>query len=258
MPSSLRRGIAATRRDCAAFDADPDTYKSGARKFKIAKGIYGTDVVKRQLKIDQHGKCIFCEAIFDANSAGDVEHFRPKTAVTVGTVRTYPGYYWLGYDWSNLSYACTDCNAYRKGDRFPLAEEDARARSHHEDIAIEAPLLLNPYGDDDPREHIFFRGEAPIGCSPEGETTIEVLALGRTALARERLRHLHELSDMRKSAMLLEIDGSDAAVAHAARLRAKLAAAVHPRARFSAAAADHLEALEAGHDYLPPEDPDAV
>jgi hypothetical protein len=251
VPSSLKRGFATTATNCRHFDDNPDGYRSGAVRFDITSRIYGTSVVKRALKADQHDKCGFCEAIFDANVAGDVEHYRPKGAVETDTGKLSPGYYWLGYTWSNLSYACPDCNEYRKRDRFPLVNEEARALDHHDDIAFEEPLLLDPYGARDPREHIVFRGEAPIGSTCEGATTINVLALDRTTLARDRYRHLQQLSLHRQSIALLENDRRPEAIAHVARLRAKLAAAVEPTAKFSAAAADHLAALAAGHDYLP-------
>lgn len=253
VPSSLERGVAATTANCAAFDKDAPAYNNGTRDFEITSKIYGTAVVKRCLKADQHGKCGFCEAIFDANVAGDVEHFRPKSAVMTESGRIYPGYYWLGYSWSNLSYACPDCNSYRKRDRFPLALEEARALNHHDDIAREEPLLLDPYGTVDPREHIYFRGEAPIGRSAEGEETITILALDRTTLARDRLLHLRHLSRLHESVKLLSGDPRPEAIALVARIRVDLAAAVGPTARFSAAAADHLAALATGKNYLPEE-----
>lgn len=253
-PSSLRRGLAADAANRVAYENDRDAFQSGARKFDISKRIYGTDVVKRRLKADQHEKCAFCEAIFDANVAGDVEHYRPKTAVTADAGRIYPGYYWLGYDWANLSYACPDCNGYRKRDRFPLRVEADRARDHHDNVADEQPLLLDPYGDADPRDHISFRGEAPIGDTEEGETTIEVLGLKRTSLSRDRLAHLRTLKDLHEAVLVTETDTRPEAAALVNRFCAKLAAAVAPAARFSAAAADYLAALAAGEDYLPPEE----
>lgn len=253
VPSSLRRGVAATARDRAAYDADPASFRNGTSKFEIAKGIYGTDVVKRVLKADQHNKCAFCEALFDGNVAGDVEHYRPNTAVTIEAGRIYPGYYWLGYDWSNLSYACPDCNGYRKRDRFPLRDEAQRARDHHHDVAAERPLLLDPYGDADPREHITFLGEAPTSDTDEGKATIEVLGLKRTALARDRLAHLRSLDDLRDAMLVAEGDPRPEAAVLVDRFRAKLAAATAPQAKFSAASADHLAARAAGLDLLPPE-----
>ncbi|AEH89915.1 hypothetical protein [Mesorhizobium opportunistum] len=251
VPSSLKRGVRANTDNCDAYDADPTAYTKGVAKFDISNGIYGTDVVKRRLKADQHDKCGFCEAIFDANVAGDVEHYRPKGAIDTGGGKIYPGYYWVGYAWNNLSYACPDCNEYRKRDRFPLAVEGARARSHHDDLTKEEPLLIDPYGEADPRQHIVFRGEAPIGLTPQGTITIELLALDRTTLGRDRLLYLETLSVLYESVVLLENDVRPDAVDFVARVRAQLAAAVLPNAKFSAAAADHLTACAAGKTYLP-------
>lgn len=251
IPSSLRRGGPATAADCADYDRDPGAYRSGAKSLDIQSRIYGTEVVKRSLKADQHNKCAFCEAIFDANVAGDVEHYRPKGAIKTDTTKLLPGYYWLGYEWSNLSYACPDCNQYRKRDRFPLADESRRARDHHHDVAQEEPLLLDPYGTKDPRHHIVFRGEVPVHATVEGETTIKLLALGRTALARDRLRHLQHLTALAESIELLKDDPRPQAADYVARSRAQIAAAVGPAAKFSAAASDHLAALAAGSNRLP-------
>ena len=255
IPSSLRRGIPANAANCAAYDADLLAYRGGSAKFDIASGIYGTQVVKRRLKADQHDKCGFCEAVFDANVAGDVEHYRPKGAVMTAAGRIHPGYYWMGYAWENLSYACPDCNEYRKRDHFPLADEHARARDHHDDLTAEEPLLLDPYGARDPRQHILFIGEAATGRTPEGRTTIDVLALSRTSLARDRLDHLRNLSRLHESVALLEHDDRPAAIDYVARVRAQLATAVLPAAKFSAASADHLAALEVGHHHLPDDVP---
>ncbi len=255
IPSSLRRGVQATAADCASYDADPASFRNGTKKFDITNRIYGTQVVKRQLKIDQHDKCAFCEAIFDANVAGDVEHYRPKGAVTTDAETLSPGYYWLGYQWANLSYACPDCNEYRKRDHFPLADEGQRARDHHQQVDDEEPLLLDPYGSKNPRDHIVFRGEAPIELTPEGSTTIRVLALDRTKLARDRYRHLRNLGLLRESIELLRDDIRPEAAGFVTRARAQIAAAVEPTAKFSAAAADYLAALEIGVDYLPTQEP---
>lgn len=251
VPSSLNRGVGATAIDCASYDGDPASYRSGKAKFEIKSSIYGTKIVKRALKADQHDKCAFCEAIFDGNAAGDVEHYRPKGAVDTGAGKLAPGYYWVGYAWANLSYACPDCNEYRKRDQFPLADEAARARSHHDNLALEEPLLLDPYGPRNPRDHIIFRGETPIAQSPEGDATIRVLSLDRVALMRDRLNHLRGIRRTRDSIKLLEDDPRPEAIAHVAELRAVLAAAVLPTATFSAATVDYLVALAGGEDFLP-------
>lgn len=253
VPSSLARGIAANAANCAAFDVDPEAYRAGTAKFEILKGIYGTKVVKRVLKRDQHDKCAFCEAIFDANVAGDVEHYRPKGAVNSGAEIILPGYYWRGYEWTNLCYACPDCNGSRKRTHFPLAEEAARALDHHGDIETEEPLLLDPYGPRDPRDHIQFVGEMPVGSTDAGEKTIKILGLDRTALARDRLDHLRMLTTMFEIVEVLSESDKPKAIEIVGRARALLAAAILPTAKFSSAATDHLIALAAGENHVPEE-----
>ena len=252
-PSSLARGVAKTRENCHAYTADPAAYQAGIKIFDITKKIYGTEVVKRQLKLDQNDKCAFCEAIFDANSAGDVEHYRPKGAVETEQGKLHPGYYWLGYNWSNLSYACTDCNGYRKRDRFPLLDEALRARSHDNLVADEEPLILDPYGAKDPRNHITFRGEIPVGLTVEGRKTIEILSLNRTKLVLARLRHLRELTLHYDSLQMLQnrANSTPDEIAHIARLEARLASAMAPDAVFSGASIDHLGALAKGERLVP-------
>lgn len=251
VPSSLARGVAANAANCAAYDADPEAYRSGVAKFEISKGIYGTKVVKRVLKRDQHDKCAFCEAIFDANVAGDVEHYRPKGAVNSGTEIIFPGYYWLGYEWTNLCYACPDCNGSRKRTHFPLSEDAARALDHHDDIEIEEPLLLDPYGPRNPRDHIQFVGEMPVWSTDAGEKTVKILGLDRTGLARDRLDHLRMLTIMFEIVEVLGESDAPKEVQLVTRARALLEAAILPTAKFSSAATDHLIALAAGENHVP-------
>ena len=72
-----------------------------------------------------HGKCAYCEQVVTGDQHGDVEHYRPKGAVTDaenqtvyvvvdGQHRAHPGYYWLAYDWKNLLPACIRCNQLSK------------------------------------------------------------------------------------------------------------------------------------------------
>jgi uncharacterized protein (TIGR02646 family) len=221
----LARGLAVNTENCGRYDAEPAAYQTGAKRFNFDERIYGAASVKAKLKADQHDKCCFCEAIFDANVAGDVEHYRPKGRVETSGGSFRPGYYWLAYDWTNLHYACPDCNQYRKRDRFPLTDEAHRARDHHGDVAAETPLLLDPAGAENPRDHIVFRGEVPIGQTPLGKCTIHILSLDRVALSRARLRHLRRLSELCDSITLLADDPRPEAMDYIARSRAELEAA---------------------------------
>lgn len=250
-PKTLARGDAPTLAQCAAYDASTADYRDGTNSFEFNSGIYGAAAVKKRLKREQDDKCCFCEAIFDANAAGDVEHYRPKGAVQNGQERLRPGYYWLAYTWENLFYACPDCNQYRKRDLFPLVDEAMRVRDHHGAIENETPLLLNPSGPEDPRDHIGFAGEVARPFSDRGDATIDLIQLDRDALARDRRRHLEHLSAFYGAILLLEADTRPEAIAFVADIRGKLAAAQRRDAKFSAASIDHIAALERGESLLP-------
>ena len=192
-PGDLGAGAAETTANCASYDATPAAYCDGSSKFKFEKKIYGTADVKAALKRAQFDKCCYCEAVFDANYAGDVEHYRPKGAIGAGKLRVRPGYYWLAYEWDNLFYACADCNQYRKLAAFPLADETKRARNHHDLVAHEDPLILDPGGPRDPRNHIRFNRDVPTWKTTAGCATVSLLKLDREALCASRRKHFRLL-----------------------------------------------------------------
>jgi len=196
-PASLARAAAPARLALVqAYEADPaGCQQPGTAVLKPRRSIYAARDVKQQLQADQHQKCVYCETCFVHSSPGDVEHYRPKAGyrqTATGRVQG-PGYYWLAYEWQNLLFACEDCNRTRKRQLFPLANDPAgRARTHHDDLAQEAPLLLNPAAVD-PAAHLTFTEEVARPLTPEGKASIAAYALNRLALLndrRERLRHL--------------------------------------------------------------------
>lgn len=183
------KGAKRIARDCASYD-------EGSREFTFASGLYGHASVKRALIVAQHGKCCFCERL--TGNDGDVEHYRPKASSkqASGEERLTPGYYWLAYDWSNLFLSCGPCNSRQKGTLFPLEDPAVRARSHHDDLAQEAPLFVKP-DKEDPEQHIGFRAEVAFGRTARGQTTIDELSLNRDVLCEERLQRLQELKTLR-------------------------------------------------------------
>lgn len=198
-PEKLKTdGEAARQKMEAAYDAAPDDYKSARKKFEFDGDTYGARSVKEALKTAQAGKCAFCEAIIGHISFGDVEHFRPKGAwkQCEDDKLTYPGYYWLAYNWDNLLLACTLCNRRYKKNLFPLEDPSRRAHSHNDDLARENPMLIDP-GAEDPEQHITFRGTEAVAKnnSPRGQTSIDVFGLNRDELWEDRRRHyaLHKL-----------------------------------------------------------------
>jgi len=194
-PASLARAAPAARQALEqAYDADPaGCQQPGTAALKPQRAIYAARDVKQQLQADQHQKCAYCETCFVHSSPGDVEHYRPKAGyrqTATGRVQG-PGYYWLAYDWQNLLFACEDCNRARKRQLFPLANDPTgRARTHHDNLAQEAPLLLNPAAEN-PAAHLTFQEEVATGLTAKGQASISAYGLNRTALLavrRDRLR----------------------------------------------------------------------
>lgn len=244
-PRKLTEGAQKTNKNCKAYDANPGDYGDGTKGFCIVKRIYGHRSVRETLKRAQHRKCCFCEGTFLANAAADVEHYRPKRAVRQNraTPPVKPGYYWLAYEWENLYWCCQTCNRSNKREFFPLKDPTKRAVSHHDDLAQEEPLLLDPGGEEDPREHITFRHERAVGVTLRGETTIQVIGLNREDLIEDRLARLGELKMLRDIVRVWSIYGTPELEELAVSATRKLERAIAPESAFSAMAADYLSAV---------------
>ncbi|MEM7247559.1 MAG: hypothetical protein AAF533_19640 [Acidobacteriota bacterium] len=178
---------------------------------------YREGQVKVALRSLFFNKCAYCESSYAGTQPMDVEHWRPKSEVHLsdGTVLR-PGYYWLAADWRNLFPSCIDCNRSRKqhdvvddctvalgkANQFPV-QGDAHVLSHVADLEDEAPLLIDPCGEDDPED--FFRYTEDGVVVPRAEdglaweralASIRVYALNRSELVAERLA-LRRLLDHR-------------------------------------------------------------
>jgi uncharacterized protein (TIGR02646 family) len=188
-------GRAATDANCISYDSSPAAYNTNKSKFIILSSIYNDPLIKATLRKAQNGKCCFCEKT-QYDEYGAVEHYRPKSGYKAERKQRLkkPGYYWLGYEWKNLFFVCGPCNT-KKGNIFPLKDETKRARNHNQKISLETPLLLDPTGRKDPKNHIKFKDEFPYGISAEGRKTIEVCKLDREGLNKERRLHLNDLED---------------------------------------------------------------
>lgn len=226
----------------AEFDSNHTLYSTGPRTLKFNEKIYGHRTVKSALQSAQHNKCCYCEGKFEGLAAGDVEHFRPKAFIqqSASSDRLFPGYYWLAYSWENLLFSCQTCNRSHKRNIFPLANPSRRARHRSDDVNRESPLLINPAGPDDPRDHIRFHMEVPAGTSRKGKLTIEVLKLDRPALndlRREQLNIVKTLSD------IVKVLGADTRPKIAATVRNaqdQLRGYQRPSATFSAMTNDFI------------------
>ena len=123
-----------------------------------------------------HGRCAYCErSPVEGGSYGDVDHFRPKNGVAED--RTHPGYYWLALCPLNFLPSCQLCNGKFKRTQFPV--KDGIRAFPSQGVSDERPLLLHPYGPEDPRRHIRFVMGNPEGLTEVGIKTIEVFGLGK-------------------------------------------------------------------------------
>ena len=231
------RGRRKTNENCNRYDVHANDYRNGSRKFAFDDAVYGHESVKSVLLQAQFGKCCYCESRFGATSYGAVEHFRPKGAVRQDPDqgREYPGYYWLAYAWDNLLVSCEKCNTTHKRDLFPLGDDTARARSHHDDLDAEYPLFVDPAAED-PRPHIRFRGAAVIAATRRGQATIEGMGLRRSELEEARMERLDLLRCFRQ---IVELEGR-VAMEEVESARRKLDEAIGPRAEYCAMAQESL------------------
>jgi hypothetical protein len=241
-PALVRVGELQARELCDAYDADPETYRA-MKPMQVRKSIYTSDAVKAELETLHHGKCCYCETVIPKPYAdSQVEHWRPKSSSRqkLDGERMRPGYYWLAYSWDNLLLSCSFCNKI-KNDLFPLAEPATRARSHGMRIEDERPSILKPDGDNDPRDHISFWREVPVGITPLGSKTIEVLGLDSLKHG-PRLTHLAKIREARNLAIDLMGSTDPKARHHAALVRTFVEEAVQPEKPYSAMVIDYLRA----------------
>lgn len=227
---------------CAAYDADPELYVSGKQKMLIKSSIYASQAVKTALEASHHGKCCYCETLIPRPYAySHVEHWRPKSSSrqTRDDESIRPGYYWVAYNWDNLFLSCSFCNSENKSDLFPLENPAMRALHHGMSIDDEVPAILKPDGGEDPRDHIAFRLEIPVGLTPLGSSTIEVLRLDKH---EARLTYLKRIREIREYFIYLMNSDDPEAQAWADRFYQELAEAVNADKPYSAMVADYLAA----------------
>ncbi len=243
-PMLLSRGNTATQQDHEAYDGHPDAYRSGVSKFTFSDNIYGSDEIREILATLQHDKCCYCESKPRATSPLQIDHFRPKGAVrqSKGSERIHPGYYWLAYRWDNLVLACEECNR-KKSDFFPLEDPGQRTRNHRDPLDQESPLLLNPYVETDPGEHLTFDGSACQPGTERGRVTVTFLGLNRPKLQEERQEVLEMLALLRDVAR--HPDGSDTIPPE---VRDAMDSFARPGKRYIAMVRDYLSTIDAETD----------
>lgn len=209
-------------------------------------------------------KCAYCEQRVTTSQHGDIDHFRPKAAVSNedwsivdfqrdGRTGPHKGYYWLAYSASNLLLTCILCNQVSvgkrgKGTRFPVEAFRAEVPGEEQE---ESPLLVNPCFDD-PEEYLSVDAIGtlwPKGGNERGRATIEILGLNDRGLPKERADKFRSTIDTFNAILaqreaigmeeakrrLLALKAADQpfalaarnAVAHAAKQAEDLASAAH-------------------------------
>lgn len=150
------------------------------------------------LKIIYNNNCAYCERYGENYT---VDHFRPKDSVAED--KTHSGYYWLGYEWSNLIYVCDDCNEKHKRTKFPISKTRVADLAFNNITEItdliklfknlnstEEPLLLNPEEDDfDPLDYIEIDRNGfchPVKKNIRADKTIKDCGIDRPELNSER------------------------------------------------------------------------
>jgi uncharacterized protein (TIGR02646 family) len=172
---------------------------------KFSNSIYASNSVKQRLAKIYNNKCAFCESDTTAGAVLQVEHYRPKAGVTEETA--HEGYYWLGYEWTNLLYACSSCNR-AKSTSFPIngtrvfnppmngtSLDTDKCKVSNNELKNEKPLILNPEeGDFNPMIHFVISPNGKIRKnSNRGDITINKCKLDRKNLeiARKKVVNKH-------------------------------------------------------------------
>lgn len=145
-------------------------------------------------------KCAWCEQHCEWRRQLDVEHYRPKAAVTrwegspplvsdvpPEQVPVSGGYWWLAFDWNNYSLACGPCNQGWKRSLFPV--RGTRATYSQGMEAHEVALLLDPMSSFRTADHFSWNKLGIMNAaSDRGEATIITCGLNRSPLVALRAR----------------------------------------------------------------------
>lgn len=169
---------------------------------KFKSSIYRQTTIEALETLYNH-KCAYCETDTSAGAPFQVEHFRPK-AKTEGDA-THKGYYWLAYEWSNLTLGCSACNNAKKN-HFPIKGIRVNEpildttnfplptyfRIDSDELKNEQAVLLNPEVDV-VENHFYFTPDGKIiGIDERGKETIDKLKLNRKRLVFWRKKLLDD------------------------------------------------------------------
>lgn len=192
---------------------------------KKVNSLYNHDSVRLKLNQLYHNKCAYCEGKIPEGYKERIDHYRPKNKVKTifrkknSVVKStkklsnrikipnHKGYFWLGFEWTNLLPSCEKCNS-RKSNLFPIDNENDRIsdklieegflmsdnetfifdefQATSNTLQRENRLLLNPELDEIEKHFIFLPTGEIEALTEEGEMSIEVYGLNRGTLILAR------------------------------------------------------------------------
>lgn len=174
---------------------------------------YYINRIGKGLKKLYNKKCGYCETPVEAGTVLEFDHYRPKNGIKED--KSHTGYYWLGYEWSNLIPACPNCNR-QKSNAFPINGKRAKVSDFYNDpeqlemnntrckadsplLKSEKPLLLHPEIDT-PENHMTFLPSGEVEAAKDrGKKTIEICGLNREGLILARMKIINgHLDDIRE------------------------------------------------------------
>ena len=179
---------------------------------KKITGNYNHKDVKIALNKLYNNKCAYCEGKIPEGFSERIDHFRPKNGIVIGKnkIENHKGYFWLGYEWTNLLSTCEKCNR-KKSNKFPLKDETSRISDDLikegflvnnkfvfdnfkiENLEKEKRLLLNPEIDK-VEEHLCFFSDGRIEhLTEKGKKSIEIYDLNRKPLILKRKKIIEDM-----------------------------------------------------------------
>jgi uncharacterized protein (TIGR02646 family) len=206
IPKNQSNPTARARLESINYRTDIDNSINARKGSFYRSKKYGHQIVRNELNDIYFSKCAFCESKIRPVATPNVEHFRPKSEIS-GVNEN--GYYWLGYEWSNLLLACPSCNG-AKGTKFPLYGHNhitthpvnihgnidySRFPENQGYLAKERPLLINPeYWHPEKLMYIDYFGRLiPIKNNIFATTTIKEIELNRDDLVAKRQKKIDKI-----------------------------------------------------------------
>ena len=187
----------------AKHRADLFAQKRAGEKVTPKQNIW-SQFKKKVLRSLTGGRCMYCEWPVEGGGDLHVEHYRPKGAVTETHIDrvdqererllNHSGYWWLSYEWQNLTLACAWCNTFHS-DQKPTSVTEGASGARTKEIWKTHPGKGNEFPVNG--ERVCNPIEEPIdpGEMQESEMSYEAPRSWWTDLVHEDPLLLHPYKD---------------------------------------------------------------